>query len=219
MRKPPRPVTVADRDEMIRLYRSEVTIYRIAGMVGRNPATVREVLIRAGVHAPAPVSPRPLDVELFFRHVEVAPDLLCWLWTGTVYNGAPRLRLGSSSYPYARRFAYRFWRGKIPTGHEVRMRCGNRLCVNPDHMTTEQAGRAPWAEVEEYRRSDLLCEKGHLMIGGNARTLILHGESVRRCNTCRDEWTAQLLSRPDPEEEDPREAWKARIRAQRRVAA
>jgi len=54
----------------------------------------------------------------------------CWLWRGgTCPNGMPRYRGGS-----VRRMFYRMIVGNIPDNRNLRVICGNRLCVNPDHV-------------------------------------------------------------------------------------
>jgi hypothetical protein len=61
---------------------------------------------------------------------KVDPDTGCWNWT----------RGGSQGYGYissgvaAHRVAYENVHGPIPTGHIVHHTCGNRACVNPDHL-------------------------------------------------------------------------------------
>jgi len=54
----------------------------------------------------------------------------CWLWRGaTCSSGMPRYK-GSS----VRRMFYRMVAGNIPDSRNLRVICGNRLCVNPDHV-------------------------------------------------------------------------------------
>lgn len=53
------------------------------------------------------------------------PNSGCWLWEGSVAHGYPRL--GNAQ---VRRLAY----GTVPKGMHLDVNCGNRLCVNPDHL-------------------------------------------------------------------------------------
>lgn len=56
---------------------------------------------------------------------------MCWIWNGQRGNGYGRFR-GERAH----RYAYRLHRGEIPEGLMVRHLCGNKLCVNPDHLET-----------------------------------------------------------------------------------
>ena len=51
-------------------------------------------------------------------------------------NGYPRLRWGTESY-YAHRVAFEFWR-PLEAGERVYRTCGNRMCTNVYHLTTER---------------------------------------------------------------------------------
>ena len=56
----------------------------------------------------------------------------------------------------AHRYAYIVTNGKIPDGVEIIRNCGERLCVNPDHLlaiTTEQ-------RRDMYRSEKLMHEQG-----------------------------------------------------------
>lgn len=169
-------------------------------------------------------------VEWFLAQIEVDPDTLCWMWTGPLgRRGHGRVDLTRSKQDAAHRYAYRQWRGEIPARLHIVRRCDRRLCVNPDHMTL--AGPAAHkvktcivvdsvperldARLAEYDRSPLVCKWGHWVIGDNALALHQHGEVIRKCKACRAEQHARWA---EPiEEEDPREAWKARIRAARGI--
>jgi hypothetical protein len=59
----------------------------------------------------------------------------CWLWTGCCNSqGYPQLRMGRRTADYAHRFSYRLHLGPFPARHAVRQSCGNKRCVNPDHL-------------------------------------------------------------------------------------
>lgn len=72
------------------------------------------------------------------------PDTNCWLWIGQVSNsGYGRIKLRDQDGTFmesAHRASYGAFIGTIPRDGIVRQSCGNRLCVNPDHLdlTREQ---------------------------------------------------------------------------------
>ncbi len=63
----------------------------------------------------------------------------CWLWTGQVSNsGYGKIMIkDDNNQPHmesADHVSYIAFIGKIPDGMLTRNTCGNRLCVNPDHL-------------------------------------------------------------------------------------
>ena len=71
----------------------------------------------------------------------------CWIWTGRhVGHGYPAFDGGRALGQYAHRAAWIMQYGPLPTGARVAHRCGNRLCVRPDHLVLmpsrqDRAGR------------------------------------------------------------------------------
>lgn len=63
-------------------------------------------------------------------------SLGCWEWTGYVGNkGYGLLPVpGTRSSTTAHRMSYEIYVGEIPPLHHVHHACGNRLCVNPNHL-------------------------------------------------------------------------------------
>jgi len=62
----------------------------------------------------------------------------CWLWRGQISNsGYGRMMVRQESgnrLESAHRASYAAFVAPIPDGAIVRQRCGNRLCVNPQHL-------------------------------------------------------------------------------------
>jgi hypothetical protein len=68
----------------------------------------------------------------FWRHVDVGRRDECWPWTGPVDAA------GVPVYDHrpAAEHAWRLARGgRPPVGTALRHTCGNRACVNPEHVT------------------------------------------------------------------------------------
>lgn len=57
----------------------------------------------------------------------------CWLWTGPLFDGYGRIKIGGQ-LNYVHRLSYEWVHGPVPAGHLVDHVCRNRGCVNPDHL-------------------------------------------------------------------------------------
>ena len=79
-----------------------------------------------------------MNRERLLRAVLQDPDSGCWLWRGQISNsGYGRIMLSGPEGPRmesAHRASYRAFVGPIPEGGLIRQTCGNRLCVNPEHL-------------------------------------------------------------------------------------
>ena len=66
------------------------------------------------------------------------PDSGCWLWRGQISNsGYGRIMMSEPEgrrMESAHRASYLTFVGPIPEGSLVHQTCGNRLCVNPEHL-------------------------------------------------------------------------------------
>lgn len=64
----------------------------------------------------------------------------CWLWRGQISNsgfGRVSFRTAAGNrMESAHRASYMTFVGSLADGEQVRQRCGNRLCINPDHLET-----------------------------------------------------------------------------------
>ena len=66
-------------------------------------------------------------------------DTGCWIWNGQVSNsGYGRVMEvqpdRSTKMVSAQTASYHAFIGTVPEGHLVKQRCGNRLCINPEHL-------------------------------------------------------------------------------------
>ena len=78
-----------------------------------------------------------------FDKVIVLDDSACWVWQGQVSNsGYGRLKQvqddNTVKMVSAQSASYRAFIGSVPDGCLVKQRCGNRLCINPDHLELMQ---------------------------------------------------------------------------------
>jgi hypothetical protein len=71
----------------------------------------------------------PIEVAHFWAKVDIGGTAMCWIWRGQRAMGYGRFR-GERAH----RYAYQVHKGPIPDGLMVRHLCGNKLCVNPDHL-------------------------------------------------------------------------------------
>ena len=66
-------------------------------------------------------------------------DTRCWIWSGQVSNSGYGRTMEvqqdrSTRMVSAQTASYHAFIGDIPEGHLVKQRCGNRLCINPEHL-------------------------------------------------------------------------------------
>lgn len=71
----------------------------------------------------------PIEAAHFWSKVKIGGTAMCWIWEGHTVNGYGRFR-GIRAH----RYAYQLHKGDIGDGLMVRHLCGNKLCVNPDHL-------------------------------------------------------------------------------------
>lgn len=66
------------------------------------------------------------------------PDNGCWLWRRQISNtGYGRIALSDGDGTYwesSHRASFTAFVGPIPEKGNIHQACGNRLCVNPDHL-------------------------------------------------------------------------------------
>lgn len=87
----------------------------------------------------------PLEVR-FWNHVQLNGPLpddfslgACHVWVGAASNGYGLIG-ANSRHIYVHRLAYELARGPIPPGGRISWRCGNTLCVRPDHLLLKGVG-------------------------------------------------------------------------------
>jgi len=68
--------------------------------------------------------------QRFNEKVQVCEQSGCHLWVGATDGGGFGVIQIGDKLVKAHRYAY----GAVPAGHEVAQKCGDRACVNPDHL-------------------------------------------------------------------------------------
>jgi hypothetical protein len=83
--------------------------------------------------------PRTLRQRLE-QKIERVPFSSCWYWTGASYGNGPKLMVKGKQC-LVRRLAYTEHIGDIPSAGCVSSSCGEKLCVNPSHLSLSVHGK------------------------------------------------------------------------------
>lgn len=73
-------------------------------------------------------------IERFTKKYRVAPSGCHEWFAATTQQGRPMFAAASNRCIPAQRFIWELRFGPIPVNHEVITTCGNRICVNPEHL-------------------------------------------------------------------------------------
>ncbi len=66
---------------------------------------------------------------------EIDPDSKCWIVCSHKPNGTGYIYINKVyDKDYAHRLIYREIYGDIPPRSEIRHKCGNKKCINPEHL-------------------------------------------------------------------------------------
>src|SRR5262245_59768516 len=107
----------------------------------------------------------------------------CWNWTGRLMRGYGQCKVRGQEWVLAQRVFYTHHVGPIPEGLDIHHRCGNRRCVNPEHLEPITRGEnvralhghtiLSWEKAEVIRTIvDALCAE----YGIRPRTIAAIGE-------------------------------------------
>ncbi len=74
-----------------------------------------------------------------FEMTHLLDDSGCWIWQGQVSNsgyGRTKIRNTDKTLKMvsAQSASYQHFIAEVPDGYLVKQSCGNRLCINPQHL-------------------------------------------------------------------------------------
>jgi hypothetical protein len=131
-------------------------------------------------------------IDNFVKRVEIDHESGCWNWMGSKNGnteyGKFSYRVGGQTFhPTAHRFCWETFVGPIPEGLEIDHLCGNKLCVNPDHLEpvthAENCRRRNTSKhIGEFHRAKTHCPHGHPYSGEN---LYVNPQGKRECRICK----------------------------------
>lgn len=119
----------------------------------------------------------------------------CWLWMGAkTVKGYGSFNDGGHTRQ-AHRVAYELSYGPVPDGLEIDHTCGNRSCVNPQHL--EAVTHSENLRRGAARRTH--CKYGHEFTPENT---YVKRNGARECRICkrrlRRRWFSKRLAQPSP---------------------
>ena len=124
------------------------------------------------------------DKARFAEKYQVAANG-CWQWTAALdRSGYGRFGVSGATRSerrmrLAHRVSYETHVSPIPEGLDLDHLCGNRACVNPEHLE-------PVPHVENMRRTRQdRCARGHVY---DEETTYTYSNGRRSCRACRREW-------------------------------
>ena len=108
----------------------------------------------------------------------------CWEWVGSIgSNGYGNFRDEDSKMVSVHRFSYEFFNGRtIPAGMTVDHICGNRSCVNPDHLevVTSRENTMRGNTLATINSKATHCPQGHPYSEENT----CYSQGRRKCRAC-----------------------------------
>lgn len=114
----------------------------------------------------------------------------CWEWLGSRTRGYGMATVNGKQ-TLAHRAAYEAFIGPIPDGLVLDHLCGNRGCINPEHLepVTHQVNIQRGFDARPERSE---CSKGHPLDESNT---YITPDGYRRCRYCRTDWSRQANAR------------------------
>lgn len=141
-------------------------------------------------------TPRPDNMGVLRRRIEET-ESGCHVWLGAKsIRGYGTVVLDRRSVR-VHRLVYELTRGPIAVGHDVHHECGNRLCVNPDHLVAISHAAHSRLHAAGASKNVNQCLNGHPFDDENTYTT---RRGIRQCRVCNRErkraayWRARGLS-------------------------
>lgn len=108
----------------------------------------------------------------------------CIEWIASINNRGYGTFASGSGSTVAHRWSYEYHVGPIPPGRQLDHLCGNRACVNPEHLdpVTARANLLRASGRAAINASKTHCPAGHEYAGDNLYIVPKNGD--RRCRTC-----------------------------------
>lgn len=88
-----------------------------------------------------PYSIKPIK-ERLERHYKIDQRTGCWNWTGCINENGYNIFLYKGAMRGAHRASYLIYKGVIEENTEIKQTCGNKNCINPDHLVKVPSNRA-----------------------------------------------------------------------------
>ncbi len=121
----------------------------------------------------------------------------CWIWSGVrLPSGYGVISRGVGRRMYAHRAMYEYFKGPIPSGHEIDHRCRNKSCVNPEHLeavirrvNTQRYWAQRWTEETHCAAGHAYAEHGRVWFDRK------RGRQQRICRICQCVWHREYRAR------------------------
>lgn len=119
----------------------------------------------------------PNSIEKLTRRYVKKLENGCWDWTGCTNAEG----YGSVTYQWrawlAHRIFYTELKKPIQKGYDLHHKCGNRTCVNPDHLAECLPRQHPDSQAMKTH-----CKRGHEFTPENTA---IYKRGSRQCRSCR----------------------------------
>ena len=119
--------------------------------------------------------------ENFINKIYVDPINECWIWVGAKNDDGYGRFWNGERLIFSHRYAYEYYRSKIPKDLTVDHLCRNRICCNPKHLELvtrkENLFRSPI-----YNGTKTHCNHGHAFTGENLHILKNGNRVCKECN-------------------------------------
>lgn len=89
-----------------------------------------------------------MDTKRFWALVDKSSPRDCWMWKGPTHIKGNGRFFADGRWQSAHRLMWQLTREVIPDGFSIYRICGNRLCLNPNHLGIGHSGIKPASGME-----------------------------------------------------------------------